>query len=261
MDIFYISVIFVLSILMQLISVVLALRLIKTTGYFRVWLALAIAVTLMAIRRIISFYHLLYFHDVKVVNVTAELVALLISAFMVYGIYHIRPVLCSLFRAKDESDHLNQQLRKEIEQRKFAQREAKNIELRLHSLSEYQQNMIEKERSFIAREIHDELGQDLSGLHMGLSWIKSQLPKTHFKTLAKTRELIALTNVAVQKVKKLSGELHPRIIDDIGLAAAVEWYVREYEKNSHIHCELQINDEELTLDHQKVRKTNQHQPL
>lgn len=119
---------------------------------------------------------------------------------------------------------------------------------RIKNLSEYQQDLIEKERNYIAREIHDDLGQYLTAIHMGLDWIKKQVGTQNMKVRSKALETIQLTNTVLQKVKKLSTELHPRIIDEMGLQAAIEWYVREFEQKSNIECQLNLPEDEIELD-------------
>lgn len=128
------------------------------------------------------------------------------------------------------------------------QEELEESRNQLKKLSSYQQNLIEQERSHIAREIHDELGQYLSAIHMGLSWLKKQINRTDRKMHTRILELIEMTNVTLQKVKKLATELHPNIIDDMGMLSAIEWYVDEFEKQSKIRCDLYLPDKETEIN-------------
>ena len=118
---------------------------------------------------------------------------------------------------------------------------------RLRVLSEHQQNMLEKERRYIAREIHDELGQNLTAVNMGLSMMKKQIPRSQRDLYAKIQELTHLTQSTLSKTKKLSSELRPQLIDDMGLVAALEWYLKDFEKRSGVHCIGSLPDENISF--------------
>ncbi len=116
---------------------------------------------------------------------------------------------------------------------------------RLRVLSAYQQNLLEKERSYIAREIHDELGQNLTAIRMGLSMLKKQVQGQQPKLSAKTEEINQITEDTITQIKKLSTELRPRLIDDMGLVAAIEWYTNHFEKRSNIYCHLEMPEDDV----------------
>src|SRR6056297_195213 len=123
---------------------------------------------------------------------------------------------------------------------------------RLRGFSEHQQNILERERSYIAREIHDELGQNLTAIRMGLSMIKQQISRKERNLFSKVQELSHITQTTLAKIKKLSTELRPQLIDDMGLIAAIEWYVSNFEKRSGIACHLEIPDEEKEIPKDKA---------
>lgn len=108
----------------------------------------------------------------------------------------------------------------------------------IRQLANHLQNIREEERTNIAREIHDELGQQLTGLKMYISWltkkIKPQEPEIQTK-FANTMDLIEDT---IKSVRKISTELRPSMLDDLGLLAAMEWQSNEFEKRSGIPIEL-----------------------
>jgi len=118
---------------------------------------------------------------------------------------------------------------------------------RLQILSEHQHKMLEKERSYIAREIHDELGQNLTAINMGLAMMKKQIPRTDRNLFSKIQELNQITQTTLAKTKNLSSELRPQLIDDMGLISAIDWYVRNFEKRSGITCSIDIPEEEPNL--------------
>ena len=84
----------------------------------------------------------------------------------------------------------------------------------------------------MAREIHDELGQLLTGLKIDMSWIAKRLPKGEGSLLEKTKTMNELIDEAVQTVKRISTELRPGVLDHLGLAAAIEWQTQELEKRT-----------------------------
>jgi signal transduction histidine kinase len=108
----------------------------------------------------------------------------------------------------------------------------------------------EEERTRIAREIHDELGQALTGLKLDLSWVKKRLPDTD--KAAPLRERIAamaqLIDTTLQSVRKIITELRPGVLDHLGLPEALAWQAREFARRAEINCELLMLPEHLAWD-------------
>ncbi len=94
------------------------------------------------------------------------------------------------------------------------------------------QSIREDERTNIAREIHDELGQQLTGLKMDLHWLTRKINSTDDNVINKMKESIELINATISTVRKISTDLRPSILDDLGLLAALEWQSEEFEKRS-----------------------------
>ena len=104
--------------------------------------------------------------------------------------------------------------------------EAKRLEEALRALSARQATAVEDERSRISREIHDELGQQLTALKMDLTMLQRAPSRERLD------ELIQHIDAAVQTVRRIATELRPAILDHFGLAAAVEWQTVEFTKRS-----------------------------
>ena len=104
---------------------------------------------------------------------------------------------------------------------------------RLRELSAYTQVMQEEERVRIAREVHDELGQSLTALKMDVAMLRKQVPVTEDME-RRMDSMIELVNGTIQSVRRISSELRPSVLDDLGLAAAIEWQAREFEKRKRI---------------------------
>jgi len=110
-------------------------------------------------------------------------------------------------------------------------------EIRL--LASHLQDIREEERAGIAREIHDELGQQLTGLKMDMSWFSKRIPVGDDRLLRqKFAGTIALLNDTIKTVRRISTKLHPSILDDLGLLAAIDWQSQEFEKRTGIKTQF-----------------------
>jgi PAS domain S-box-containing protein len=108
-----------------------------------------------------------------------------------------------------------------------------NAELR--ELASHLQDVREEERADMAREIHDELGQQLTGLKMDMAWVDEELAKEGREALRqRVKDSLQLLDHTIMTVRKIAAELRPGILDDLGLVAAVEWQAEEFEKRSGI---------------------------
>lgn len=143
------------------------------------------------------------------------------------------------------------ELRTEIEDRKRIYEELIKSREELRNLSSHLQTVREEERKMIAREIHDELGQALNTLKLKLSLHKRIEAGNKYEVGHSFNELFGLIDKTINTVRKLITELRPQILDDLGLPAAVEWLVNEFNKNSGITCFLAINEDELSVDPDK----------
>jgi len=138
--------------------------------------------------------------------------------------------------AQDRAEHrrAEEQLRESHEQ--------------LRALSIYLQSVREEERTRIAREVHDELGQALTSCKLDLSWIAGKLPRDQKPLIEKTRALTAHIDSTIQMVRRISSELRPGVLDHLGLAAALEWQANEFQNRTGIKCDVRTNLRERMLD-------------
>jgi len=113
-----------------------------------------------------------------------------------------------------------------------SQERLRNLAARLHAVRE-------EERTVIAREIHDQLGQALTGMKMDLSWLMRRLPDNDSVT-ERAESMQALLDSTVDSVRTISTQLRPPILDDLGLEAAVEWQTTEFCRQSGIECALEL---------------------
>jgi PAS domain S-box-containing protein len=105
------------------------------------------------------------------------------------------------------------------------------------------QDIREQERTNMAREIHDELGQQLTGLKMYISWLNKKVLNQEPDIKEKFNAAIELIEDTIKSVRKISMDLRPSMLDDLGLLAALEWQSNEFEKRSGINTEF-INQTE-----------------
>ncbi len=127
----------------------------------------------------------------------------------------------------------NQELVKESHER------TRNLAARLIAIREH-------ERSSIARELHDELGQALTRLNIDVSWLTQQLPQ-RLRT-RRVRGMGPLVDRTIRTVQQISSQLRPPILDDLGLEAAIEWQVNEFADWSGCRCELDVRIGRLSRD-------------
>ncbi|MGH7784610.1 MAG: DUF4118 domain-containing protein, partial [Candidatus Binatia bacterium] len=116
----------------------------------------------------------------------------------------------------------------------------------LQALSNHLQNVRESEQKRIALEIHDELGQALTGVKMGVHWLNRQIEEKNgdLKTVdisGKLNELLKTIDTTVSSIRRIATELRPSVLDDFGLIAAIEWQIQEFERMSGIPCDLRTD--------------------
>ncbi|MFH0803167.1 MAG: histidine kinase [bacterium] len=117
----------------------------------------------------------------------------------------------------------------------------------LRSLISHQDSVREEERTNIAREIHDEFGQALTYMRLDLMWMKKKVPESMHVIGDKVRELIETVDQTLESVTKIATELRPRILDDLGLLAAIEWQAREFRKHHDIQVEISFKPVDMTI--------------
>lgn len=116
-----------------------------------------------------------------------------------------------------------------------------NYQQQLKELTNYLEKVREEERTIISREIHDEIGQQLTGLKIQLAWIKKNLTNQNEDVLNKMDHSVGLTDTAISSLRKISSRLRPSILDDLGLIAALEWQTEDFQKKYNIETTFTSN--------------------
>lgn len=143
---------------------------------------------------------------------------------------------------------MNEELRVEIAERKKAEEQFKESLDQLRALAARLQNVREEERTVIAREIHDELGQACTAIKMDLALIGRKITKKQTQLRAKINSAMALVDEMIGTLRRIASDLRPRTLDDLGLAAALEWQAQDFERRTGISCRVTLPREVLTLD-------------
>ncbi|WP_165759082.1 PAS domain-containing sensor histidine kinase [Niastella yeongjuensis] len=117
-----------------------------------------------------------------------------------------------------------------------AEQELKESHRQLRELSSYLENIREEERKHISREIHDELGQQLTLLKIDLMQMSKKLKPEEQEMIEKMKQADQLLAETMRSVRKIATQLRPSILDNLGLVSALEWQSREFEKNFGIRC-------------------------
>jgi signal transduction histidine kinase len=134
----------------------------------------------------------------------------------------------------------------------YQQRWSAEVELtesyeRLRALAANLESVREEERTQIARELHDQLGQALTAMKFDLAWLTARLVQKDATLARKAKAVTAQMDAMVKTVRRIATELRPGMLDDLGLAASIEWQARDFEKRTGIVCEVSVSSPDLPL--------------
>lgn len=136
---------------------------------------------------------------------------------------------------------------RDVTRRKRAEEELRTSREQLRALAARLEEVREKERTLLARRIHDELGHALTSLKMDLSWLGKKLAAAGDVRAGGVRERVAGMCAAlddtIETVRQTASDLRPGLLDDLGLAAALEWEVGQLQARSGITCEFYTSTE------------------
>jgi len=131
---------------------------------------------------------------------------------------------------------------------KQAEENLKSSRNQLRALASYLLSARENERAVIARELHDEFGQALTSLQLGLSWISRKLTPGEQPLQKKIKSLTATTTNLMRSVKNIASELRPGVLNELGLVKTLKSEAREFEGHTGIHCRFNTNSEKAKFD-------------
>ncbi|GAB3543691.1 hypothetical protein GCM10027343_17490 [Noviherbaspirillum agri] len=155
---------------------------------------------------------------------------------------------------KQELEQLNSDLQEQrkqdlahIYEREQAEAALRQSQEELRELASYQERIKEDERKRIAREIHDELGQNLLALRIDIAMLHARTGATHPKLNKKVHAVLDQIDSTMKAMRAIINNLRPTVLD-LGLNAAIEWQVKEFQRRTSIACELDMPDRELAMD-------------
>jgi PAS domain S-box-containing protein len=133
------------------------------------------------------------------------------------------------------------------QQRLSAETELQESYERLRALAANLELVREEERTQIARELHDQLGQALTAMKFDLAWLTDRLVQKDAALAHKAQAVTAQMDTMIKTVRRIATELRPGMLDDLGLAASIEWLARDFEKRTGIACEVSVSAQDLPL--------------
>jgi PAS domain S-box-containing protein len=151
-----------------------------------------------------------------------------------------------------ERRQVEEDLRRAAEERRRAEELLRQSNEELRALAARVQAVREEEGTRIAREVHDEVGQLLTALRLDVAWLERKLPPAvppaGEEVAERLRSMSRWLDTAAHAIQRIASELRPAVLDQLGLEAAVEWYVGEFEKRSGISCRLRSDFAGKALD-------------
>ncbi len=126
--------------------------------------------------------------------------------------------------------------------------ERKRTEAQLRALAARLEAIREEERTRIAREIHDEVGQALTALKMDLAWLGKKVPPRGTSVKKKLLGMEGVIDATMDALHRILAELRPGVLDDLGLPAAIRWLAEEFKRRTEIACTVQMTGGEPGLD-------------
>jgi len=138
-------------------------------------------------------------------------------------------------------------LANDITEKLKAKKELEQFNKTLRELTSHLQQVREDERKHMAREIHDELGQQLTVIKMDVTWIRKKTDPANILILDKIKELMQILDETVNTVRKISSRLRPSLLDDLGLVAAMEWYLNDFKQRTGIEIVFHLPKYEIEL--------------
>jgi len=142
----------------------------------------------------------------------------------------------------------NAALHREIAEHKLTEQRLRESEENLRALAARLQSVREEEQIRIAREVHDGLGQQLTGLKMDLTWLVGKLQTDQEPLVKKIGSMFLLIDETIHSVRKIASGLRPELLDEIGLAAAIGWHAKDFQQRTGIRCLVDVPPDSDGLD-------------
>jgi PAS domain S-box-containing protein len=152
------------------------------------------------------------------------------------------PIEASISQAGGRGSHTFTVILRDITRRKQYEDALKASQRELRELSARVLEAREEEKALLARELHDELGQLLTALKMDLGWLRERLPADP-ELAARAAGMGELLDRTVGSTRRISADLRPLMLDDLGLADAAAWLAEDFAKRSGVACRIEVPEE------------------
>lgn len=139
-------------------------------------------------------------------------------------------------------------VQRDVTVRHRAEEELRHSEEQLRELANRLQAVREEERRRIAIEIHDRLGQALTGIKLDMAWVERRLPADAAELHQRARGTLGHIDAAIESVKRIAAELRPAVLDTLGLMAAIEWQADQFTERTGICCNLELPAKAPAMD-------------
>jgi len=139
----------------------------------------------------------------------------------------------------------------DINEQKKVEEQLKASQEEMRKLALYFESLREEEKKKLAFEIHDELGHLLTAMKLEMSWILKKKYLREEILHERLMKLIEMVETTIRKVRSISSQLRPSILDHFGIVAAVEWQAKEFQKQTGIRCRINLPKQEIRLDETK----------
>jgi len=150
------------------------------------------------------------------------------------------PIEASISQAGEPGQHFYTVILRDVTLRKKAQDALQAQKDELRRLSAQVLEAREEEKTRIARELHDELGQLLTALKMDLAWLRERLPPGDADAAERAERMGRVLDQTVGSTRRISADLRPLMLDDLGLAEAANWLVGDFASRSGVQCEIRM---------------------
>ncbi len=157
------------------------------------------------------------------------------------------PIDASISHVSQNGEKFYTVILRDVTERVRAEEALHRSKEELRELASAANSVREQEKSRIARELHDELAQALTALKMDVSWVRERLPAEQVSIAEKLSAMQQMLDSTVAATRRISADLRPLMLDDLGLMPAAEWLVQNFRQRTGIACELALGVPELEL--------------
>jgi PAS domain S-box-containing protein len=157
------------------------------------------------------------------------------------------PIDASISQIEEDGHRLYTVILRDVTERWRAEEALKASREEVRALALSASTAREQEKSRFARELHDELGQALTALKIDVSWLRDSVAGASDAVKAKLAAMQLMIDGTVASARRISSELRPLMLDDLGLVAACEWLAQNFRKRTGVPCELVLGKGDLDL--------------